>query len=271
MIRAVLSQDLEDAQKAEKPNQAGGSRRHSNFTPRQLVRDICSEEHGLVGGILDIPLHVLSASSTALTTGLLLWNKNKVLLMALLGMSAVTYNLKTFVARTRDWLGARLGVHVEDKYDLSAAELDLLDGVDNFKDMRVNGNELYHLEQYQISKVCATPLMICTVSVICCPSGQSIVVVETTFCIGAHAACTRPRGHACELVRSSRKYCQAISHVVLLLAWGLACSQQCSGSWRSCQFPGNDETTHSRFQRKVRRNSVRLSDRGAFHVFDVVV
>ena len=41
----------------------------------------------------------------------------------------------------------------QDTYGCSNAELDLLDGVENFKDMRVNGNEHYHFEQYRNGKV----------------------------------------------------------------------------------------------------------------------
>ena len=39
------------------------------------------------------------------------------------------------------------------RYECSNAELDLLDGVENFEDMRVNGNEHYHYEEYISSKV----------------------------------------------------------------------------------------------------------------------
>eukprot|EP00750_Incisomonas_marina_P015993 INCI1884.1.p1 GENE.INCI1884.1~~INCI1884.1.p1 ORF type:complete len:889 (+),score=115.33 INCI1884.1:146-2668(+) len=148
LVRVVLAQDLEDVQKAEQPhNRKGGP-----LTPKQLIHDVCEEENGIVGGILDIPLRIISATSTALTTGLLLWSKNRTLLMSLLAMSAVTYRAFDGVRHGRDWLGARLGVNVDDKYECSVAELDLLDGVENFKDMRVNGNEHYHYEQYQSSK-----------------------------------------------------------------------------------------------------------------------
>ena len=68
-----------------------------------------------MGGILDIPLRIISATSTALTTGLLLWSKNRTLLMSLLAMSAVTYRAFDGVRHGRDWLGARLGVNVDDK------------------------------------------------------------------------------------------------------------------------------------------------------------
>ena len=89
MVRAVLAQDLEDVQKANRPDQGGGRKRP--LTPTQLIRDLVDSENGLVSGILDIPLQIISAGSAALTTGLLLWDKNRTLLLALLGVSALSY------------------------------------------------------------------------------------------------------------------------------------------------------------------------------------
>ena len=114
MVHVVLSQDLEEVQKAERPR--GGGRRASGYTPKHLIHEICEEENGVVGGILDIPLDFIAASSTAITTGLLLWKKNRVLLIALILWSSASFRMVLYVRWARDWFGNLLGVNVNDKY-----------------------------------------------------------------------------------------------------------------------------------------------------------
>ncbi len=92
MVRVVLAQDLEEMQLKDKratgANSSSSRSKRGPITPTQLIHDLCEEEAGIVGGILDIPLQIFSVSSTAITTGLLLWSKNRTLLLALLAISA---------------------------------------------------------------------------------------------------------------------------------------------------------------------------------------